>query len=650
MIHKSDLTENIYHKFLENRILSRWFILLIDLSIVTIAALVSYFISSRIYNIIPEVDHPTLHEYILTTVSATFISFVLLRTYVGIVRYSTIHEFQRILFSLLLACIGIFFYMYLIAAPSGSISVVYCTSFLLFSLIGLFFFRTFVIYTFRFFQRKYSGKTVDVFLWGISEDTISMAQFFSASQSIYKVKGYIDNGEPTTLKKNTNHVIVKQNRKNIAKYRVKNILLLSSQNIKDEHTIAEQLIKEGVNFYLMQNFNIENLNDLTELSRSIRPIQIEDLLGRPKIEISRDGIADNINDKIVLVTGAAGSIGCEIVRQLSYFKPKLVICLDQAESPLHALGLELNELKLNHELVIGDVRRLSKLSIIFEKYKPDVVYHAAAYKHVPLMEIEPSEAITTNVKGTKHLVDLSIEHNVEMFVMISTDKAVNPTNVMGASKRIAEIYVQTRALDAIVQNISKTNFVTTRFGNVLGSNGSVIPLFKEQISKGGPITVTHKDITRYFMTIPEACQLVLEASHIGKSGYIYIFDMGEPVKIYDLAVRMIELAGLKPDIDIKIKVSGLRPGEKLYEELLNDSELTEKTAHPKIKIAKVRVNDAKKADALIHRLMQTSEVFENDEVVKIMKLLVPEYVSQNSKYSRFDVPEREIENLKETRN
>ena len=476
-----------------------------------------------------------------------------------------------------------------------------------------------------------------MFLWGVSEETVSMAQFFSASQSVYKVRGFIDNEKPTTLKNNTNHVIVKQSKKEIAKHKVKNILLLSSQNIKNKQAIAEQLIKEGVNFHLMQNLNVENLNDLAEASRSIRPIQIEDLLGRPEIEISRESIADDVNDKTILVTGAAGSIGSEIVRQLTDFKPKLIVCLDQAETPLHALGIELGKSKLSYELVLGDVRSQSKLSKVFERCKPDIVYHAAAYKHVPLMEIEPCEAIATNVGGTRQMVDLSIEHNVEMFVMVSTDKAVNPTNVMGASKRIAEIYVQTRALDQIVQNISQTKFVTTRFGNVLGSNGSVIPLFKKQIANGGPITVTHKDITRYFMTIPEACRLVLEASHIGKSGYIYIFDMGEPVKIYDLAVRMIELAGLRPEQDIKIEVSGLRPGEKLYEELLNDSELTEKTTHPKIQIAKVRANNAKKMDCLIEQLMQASEAFENDQVVQIMKKLVPEFISQNSKYTEFDV-------------
>lgn len=429
----------------------------------------------------------------------------------------------------------------------------------------------------------------------------------------------------------------------IAKYRVKNVLFLSERTLKDNQSVAEELIKRGVHLYIMQDVNINNLDELKEASNTIRPIQIEDLLGRPEIKISKDFIRQNVSNKTILVTGAAGSIGSEIVRQLAKFDPKLVLCLDQAETPLHALSLELENSSLNHKLIVADIRNYNKLKVVFEELKPDIVYHAAAYKHVPLMEKEPSEAIITNVQGTKYMVNLSIKYNVEMFVMISTDKAVNPTNIMGASKRIAEIYVQTCALDPEVQKKARTKFVTTRFGNVLGSNGSVIPLFKEQIAKGGPIKVTHKDITRYFMTIPEACRLVLEASVIGSSGYIYIFDMGEPVRIYDLAKKMIELAGLKLDEDIKIEFSGLRPGEKLYEELLNNSELTEETSHHKIKVAKVRQYNLGEIAPKLDHLIFLAKECDTDSLVRSMKDLVPEFKSQNSVYEMFDVEDSALE-------
>lgn len=455
------------------------------------------------------------------------------------------------------------------------------------------------------------------------------------SLKIYK--GLIEDGHYSKLGKNTNLPIVTK------KYRVKNVLFLSERTLKDNQSVAEELIKRGVHLYIMQDVNINNLDELKEASNTIRPIQIEDLLGRPEIKISKDFIRQNVSNKTILVTGAAGSIGSEIVRQLAKFDPKLVLCLDQAETPLHALSLELENSSLNHKLIVADIRNYNKLKVVFEELKPDIVYHAAAYKHVPLMEKEPSEAIITNVQGTKYMVNLSIKYNVEMFVMISTDKAVNPTNIMGASKRIAEIYVQTCALDPEVQKKARTKFVTTRFGNVLGSNGSVIPLFKEQIAKGGPIKVTHKDITRYFMTIPEACRLVLEASVIGSSGYIYIFDMGEPVRIYDLAKKMIELAGLKLDEDIKIEFSGLRPGEKLYEELLNNSELTEETSHHKIKVAKVRQYNLGEIAPKLDHLIFLAKECDTDSLVRSMKDLVPEFKSQNSVYEMFDVEDSALE-------
>ncbi|MCB9223346.1 MAG: nucleoside-diphosphate sugar epimerase/dehydratase [Crocinitomicaceae bacterium] len=364
----------------------------------------------------------------------------------------------------------------------------------------------------------------------------------------------------------------------------------------------------------------------------IKPVKIEDLLGRASIKLDTDKLRDEFDHKVILVTGAAGSIGSEIVRQLVEYNPKMVIMLDQAESALYNLEMELKEKRSLHltESVIGDIRNYERLENLFNTFKPQIVFHAAAYKHVPLMENNPSEAILTNVQGSKNLVDLSMQYKAEKFVLISTDKAVNPTNVMGCSKRIAEIYAQSASRE------SKTKFITTRFGNVLGSNGSVIPLFKKQIEAGGPLTVTHKDITRYFMTIPEAVALVLEAEAMGKGSEIFVFDMGESVRIYDLAKKMIKLSGLELGKDIEIKITGLRPGEKLYEELLTNEENTVKTHHPQIMIAKVREYDFEEISQHISDLTSMFQDQNNEEIVKMMKWIVPEFRSNNSEFEKLD--------------
>lgn len=365
----------------------------------------------------------------------------------------------------------------------------------------------------------------------------------------------------------------------------------------------------------------------------IKPVNIDDLLGREPIELNSDKLYDQFSDKTILVTGAAGSIGSEIVRQLTSYLPKKIIMLDQAESPLYNLEGELKEKNTFHltESVIGDIRNKDRLERVFSVFKPDIVFHAAAYKHVPLMEENPSEAIQTNILGSKNMVDLAIEHKVAKFVLISTDKAVNPTNVMGCSKRIAEIYAQS------ANQTCNTQFITTRFGNVLGSNGSVIPLFKKQIEAGGPLTVTHKNITRYFMTIPEACQLVLEAGNMGEGGEIFVFDMGESVKIYDLALKMIQLSGLQLGKDIEIKVTGLRPGEKLYEELLASEENTMPTHHPQILKAQVRTYDFVNISADISNLILEFTNQNNTTIVRKMKAIVPEFISNNSEFSKLDL-------------
>lgn len=375
------------------------------------------------------------------------------------------------------------------------------------------------------------------------------------------------------------------------------------------------------------------------MRQSIREIKIEDLLGRPEIKISLDEIRANFREKTVMVTGAAGSIGSELCRQLASFGIKKLILFDNAETPMHNLRLELEERvpKLEFVPVIGDIRLPNRLDFAFRTFHPQVVFHAAAYKHVPLMEENPCEAVLVNVIGTRNVALKCLEYNVEKMVMISTDKAVNPTNIMGCTKRLAEIYVQSLGL-AIEQGTIEgaTKFVTTRFGNVLGSNGSVIPRFREQIAKGGPVTVTHPDITRFFMTIPEACQLVMEAATISTGNQICVFDMGKSVKIADLAKRMIELAGYEPGEEIKIEYTGLRPGEKLYEEVLSNTENTIPTTHDRIRIAKVREYDYAEACAATGQLEQFARMVNVPDTVCLMKKIVPEFKSKNSEFERFD--------------
>ena len=374
-------------------------------------------------------------------------------------------------------------------------------------------------------------------------------------------------------------------------------------------------------------------------SLKLREVKIEDLLGRDEIKISIDAVKKTFEGKVVMVTGAAGSIGSELCRQLATFSVRKLVLFDNAETPMHNLRLELEKKfpELDFVPIIGDVRQVPRLDFAFRTYKPQVVFHAAAYKHVRLMEENPCEAVYVNVVGSRNVADKCIEYGVDKMVMISTDKAVNPTNIMGCTKRLAEIYIQSLGL-AIERGEIKghTKFVTTRFGNVLGSNGSVIPLFRSQISAGGPVTVTHKDITRFFMTIPEACRLVMEAVTMPTENRICVFDMGKPVKIDTLARRMIELSGLVPDVDIKIEYSGLRPGEKLYEEVLSNVENTEPTTHEKIRIARVREYDYATAVQVCEQLEELSKQVEIPEMVKLMKRTVPEYISNNSRFEEYD--------------
>lgn len=436
-------------------------------------------------------------------------------------------------------------------------------------------------------------------------------------------------------------------------YNCDTLIFLSNQMEFIRQEAADVFLQRGIKLLMLnqiEEFNEGHEDGAPILSPHVQNIRIEDLLGRPPIVTEKGHIKDRLHGQTIMITGAAGSIGSEIVRQVASFGAGKIILVDQAETPMHDMQLEMGRTypEIDIELCIADVANHNRMESIFKEFRPRIVYHAAAYKHVPMMECNPSEAATTNILGTKNLTDLALKYNVEKFVMISTDKAVNPTNVMGATKRVAEIYVQSLAnhLRKTVDGRT-TKFITTRFGNVLGSNGSVIPLFRRQIESGGPITVTHRDIIRYFMTIPEACSLVLEAGCMGQGGEIFIFDMGKPVKIYDLATRMISLAGLRPNIDIKIVETGLRPGEKLYEELLNDRELTMATHHKKIMIAKVRQYDYEEVCRHLERLAKyVSEVNFHDIVAEI-KHIVPEYISKNSKWGTVDSEVSQEENIKE---
>jgi FlaA1/EpsC-like NDP-sugar epimerase len=446
--------------------------------------------------------------------------------------------------------------------------------------------------------------------------------------------------------------IIKFNRDEISQvfdeYNSDTLLFLSTQIELMRSEFADVFLQNNIKLLMLnqvEEFEVDG-HEMPNLSTHVQNIKIEDLLGREVIKNNNPLIEQQLRDQVVLITGAAGSIGSEIVRQVASFNAKEIVLVDQAETPMHELQLELEERfpNINVKLFIGDITNKHRMEHVFKQYRPRYVFHAAAYKHVPMMENNPSEAIFTNVFGTKNIADLSIKYDVEKFVMVSTDKAVNPTNVMGASKRIAEIYVQSLFFyQQKVRDGHKTRFITTRFGNVLGSNGSVIPRFRQQIESGGPVTVTHRDIIRYFMTIPEACQLVLEAGCMGLGGEIYIFDMGKPVKIYDLATRMISLAGLRPNVDIQIVETGLRPGEKLYEELLNDKELTMATTHRKIMIAKVRTYEYEDIEHHIDKLKGLLEDDNLHDIVSEMKHIVPEYISQNSVWQDVD-KEIKIEN------
>jgi len=571
--------------------------------------------------------------------------FWLFSTYSGIIRHSSYIDAVKLLFSqmaVLLTFIGYNFFHQIYTGEKAFLNTPFFINVVL-SFCGLFLYRVFVKQTFElYFSEKTPHKLVRTVIFGTDANAISVANALKTeSPSRFKIVGFVDRTNQNSTKRMLDLPILVQRKRLPVMMRSIGAegIILADKNLTNEEKliIVDQCLEFNYRVYTVPL--ISDWENQKEISKKVKNIQIEDLLERKPIVLDNRAITNQLKDKTVLITGAAGSIGSEIVRQVLSFEPKAVILIDQAETPLHHLSLELQTLNTDSKIysLIADVRNKEALDQIFKKHQPQIVYHAAAYKHVPLMEENPAQAILTNIAGTKNLADLSCMYKVRKFIMISTDKAVNPSNVMGASKRIAEKYVQSLQLKDQFNNVaSPTKFITTRFGNVLGSNGSVVPLFTKQIANGGPVTITHQDIIRYFMTIPEACQLVLEAGAMGKGGEIFIFDMGKPVRIFDLAKKMIKLAGFIPEIDIKIKIVGLRPGEKLYEELLNDTSKTIPTHHDKIMIAEEIQDEFKSLHSDIQELIGTATFFSNADIVTKMKQIVPEFISMNSTYEVLD--------------
>ncbi|MBO4398088.1 MAG: polysaccharide biosynthesis protein [Bacteroidaceae bacterium] len=485
------------------------------------------------------------------------------------------------------------------------------------------------------------SRRTKTFVYGTSDKSVAFITRLQFSPQ-YNIVGFISYGGPMKKYSLADRPILHfQTVEDLAtlkqQYNVEAIIFPREQNVRDE---KERLIPFAMEcgIKVLLSPAVDEIVDGKINHNEIRQIRIEDLLGRPEIQISMEQISSNFNNKVILVTGAAGSIGSELCRQLASMGVKKLILFDNGETPMHNLRLELDEKypELDYVPIIGDVRSKPRLDYVFRNFSPQIVFHAAAYKHVPLMEDNPCEAVMVNVCGSHYVANKCIEYGAEKMVMISTDKAVNPTNIMGCTKRIAEIYVQSLGLAvAAGQHRGITKFVTTRFGNVLGSNGSVIPRFREQIEKGGPVTVTHPDIIRFFMTIPEACRLVMEAATMSKGNEIFVFDMGQPVKIVDMARRMIELAGYVPDKDIKITFTGLRAGEKLYEEVLANSENTIPTNHQRIKIAKVREYDYQEVHQVVNKLVYLSAQVQIPEMVALMKKTVPEFKTTNVNFQKY---------------
>ena len=629
---------NLIQNFLSERVLPIWCIFLLDIFLVGLSVFLSCLLRYDFTTVFSA--NSILPKAILWIVLVNIFFFRIFHTYANIIRYSSFVDIMRIFVSLTVS-----FMLLVVTSIASEIGFDY--EFIPISILFISYVFSFaalagmrvcikVMYEFINFDDKHG---TNVFIFGTREYGVDIAKSIrSKSHYKYRLKGFISS-DPVFYNKVIMGVKVypfdDEDLMNLLEEKNTNAVIVTPYNMDKlkESNFTEQLLKRGIKIMVLPDMSEwnENSNYITNL----KELQIEDLLRRDPIQIDMRKIASHLEGKRVMITGAAGSIGSEIVRQVASFNPFNLILIDQAETPLHDIRLELQSkwMEIEAETIVADISNASRMNQIFAQYRPQYVFHAAAYKHVPMMEDNASEAIQNNVKGTRILADLAVQYKTEKFVMISTDKAVNPSNVMGCSKRICEIYVQSLAKKLEKEGNKTTQFITTRFGNVLGSNGSVIPLFRKQIERGGPVTVTHPEIIRYFMTIPEACRLVLEAGSMGNGGEIYIFDMGKPVKILDLAKQMISLSGRS---DIQIKFTGLRHGEKLYEVLLNDKEHTKPTYNEKIMIADVREYDYDEVKKKIEDLEEVSNTYDQMKIVEKMKELVPEYVSKNSIFEQLD--------------
>lgn len=635
------MIKKLFNRFSE-KFLSRWAVLAIDVALCTVLFYMAVLIRYNFDLTAIDVRHLPQHSFVVAL--AYLIAFLWGGSYRGIIRQTGLTD-AFLLFKSTFAGFLILFLLSLFridAIPSDSLRIsrsVLVIHYLL-TLTVLLGFRFLVKRIFQSAAKRHNNsRRTRILIFGSGAAGEITKQSLQREITIhYDIVGYIDDN-PTKQGKIQDGVHVYSREKALTQDFVDDNrihqLIIAVQNLPIDirRELIEQSMSLGIKVKVVPPTSKWIQGELT--IKQIKDVRIEDLLERESIDLGNVNISREIQDKVILVTGAAGSIGSEILRQVLHYSPKKIIALDQAESSLYEIEMELLHNRPNHhqntDFIVADITHQERISRIFESIKPDIIFHAAAYKHVPLMELHPYEAISVNIFGTKNITDLATLHNVEKMVFVSTDKAVNPTNVMGASKRIAEMYVQ-----SLSENKSNTQFITTRFGNVLGSNGSVIPLFRKQIEQGGPITITHPDITRYFMTIPEACNLVLEAGAMGQGGEIFVFDMGESVKILDLAKNMVRLSGLVVGRDIEFKFTGLRPGEKLYEELLANSEDTLPTHHEKIMIAKTRPVDAEHLNYLLEALKTALISQSPNDMVRLMKDIAKEFKSNNSEFSKLD--------------